>query len=55
VCGTEGIRSYQLWLSVGCDSKLYMFPGTVVRFLNLLVMYLAACSFAHLAAINGNQ
>jgi len=55
MCGTGSIRTYQLWLIVGSESKLYMFQVLVVWLLNLLVMYLIRFSFARLAIINNNQ
>jgi hypothetical protein len=55
MCRTGNIRTYHFSLCVGCDSKLYMFPFLVVRFLNPLVMYLARCSCARLTTINNNQ
>jgi len=51
MCGTVSIRTYGLTLTVGCDSELYMFPVSIVRFLNLLHTYLATCSIALLATI----
>ena len=37
------------FFNCGCECKLYMFPVVVVvRFLNLLLTYLATCSFARL-------
>ena len=38
-------------VNCGCECKLYMFPVVVVavdRFLNMLLTYLASCSFARL-------
>ena len=40
---------------MGCDSKLCMIPVPVVSFLNLLILYLAICSFARLVTVNSNQ